>query len=1818
MISDDAAAPGESEIHWSAGTLNRDPYLVFTAPADGVYYIGVSGFGNDRYDPRSSGVGTSDPADITVFNGEVYFTAYTPATGRELWKLNAAGVPVLVADIHATGSSDPAELTVFNNELFFTADTPQAGRELWKLTADGVVSQVVDVFANGSSNPTDLTVYNNALYFAAFTTASGRELWKTTAGGVATEVADIDPFSSSNPADLLVFNNELYFSASSPTFGRELWKVNAAGVATNVVDLEPNGSSEPAGMTVFNGELYFSATTLLTGRELWRVNATGLPSQAAEINPLASSDPADLQVFNNALYFAATSPVSGRELWQLDVFGNTALAADIHPSGSSDPASLEVFENELYFSAQGSQGGRELWKLTAAGAASQVTELEPNGSADPTELKAAGGALYFSAFTTASGRELWRLTSAGAVSQVADLDQSQRVEGSTGRYEIEILRPWNSNGLVTESYARTGDSNLFRDQGQLIIRDSFISDSAEYGIVVQAAPRDNRGAAIPGPVRNLATVNTERLVPGTTITNNVLAYNRSGGIRFSGDVPEPIDPTIPIDPDDPTTIPVPAPRQPAAVPFGRVLNNTIYGADRNAFRLVPVDIVFAIDTTGSMTDDVQAIREHFADFDAALRFAGIDPHYGLVTFPGGTATPAQIQDITDFTTFTDPEGPFQTFTVPAGGAKEYGSLALREALNDVDPETTFSFRPETQIMTVLVTDEEDDSTLADFNAALNAFWVNSAIFFGITLNPDLPNDVDSPTNNTDARYGELARRTGGEVFDIAAFALDPQPFFEGFVDALSGVLVGPGTTGILVENSASPTLLNNIVVALETGIHIDDTSLTTVVGGTVYQDNETDAIGIVTESFPLRVASGVTLFRDPYFGNFYPSANSPIIDSSVDALEDRQSMTQVSQPLGIAPSPIATPNHDALGQLRTDDPAVAPPPGLGENVFKDRGALDRADFTRPQASLVLPLDNGADDLDPSLTLVNLASGSLDRFSIQLGDAQPPLFGSGLDNMTVSTDIVRVLQDDQELVRGQDYTVWYDSTNNLLHIVPLAGVWDLDSNYVIRLQNQDRFVIKARSGEQIHDGEQFRLADEYGNVFTFEYDTGYILTVPESYAIQVPAQGGAPGGVADGDTVTVDVSLTSPTGTVTTISETIEFDSNGAVADENNLIITFTAASAQGELADALVRALRDAGLGLTPANAGNGLVQLGADGSQTLTIASDTLAELGGPVAVVDGDIFVIDNGSRLFLFEFSTDGFAGLGRIPVPFTMSQTNLQIAQALAQAVNGQAVGLTARNLGDGRVQLGGDLNHQVDVSESSLILSGEPGVRLPFGIRIPTVAGGFQDLLEDGETLVVTDSTGRSITFELDNNNFWTPGNTPVPYTSTTTAHQLADTLAIRIRDAGLGLWPYNAGNGVVILGGEGYSLDLTETGLAQVGISGLPGAMAIPVSPSAAFSEADVAAATAAAIDDLRLPGIDAAVDPATLEVNVTGAAALSGSGVQFQGAVRDLAGNALSPNQDNGETRFTVYMGVGMDFGNAPSPYPTLREDDGARHAILTGFSLGATVSIDANGQPTTSDGRDISDNDGVVFDPTTPLVPNRNFNVTVTTRGIVNDVVPFGVLSAWIDFNRDGDWLDTGEQILTNVVLNKSLLDQNGAITFKNLTVPAWAVPGETYVRFRLSTEGGSSSTGEAPAGEVEDYRVSIFVNPWQNPINQYDVNNDGGVSPIDALLLINYINANPASINVPLPLPKPAGFPFYDVTGDGYADARDVLGVINEINRLNTQLDSEGESLPAAMAVADGNHLDDVLRSDEPWLDILDDVHRSLGGGLAVDAVFADLGV
>jgi hypothetical protein len=88
-----------------------------------------------------------------------------------------------------------------------------------------------------------------------------------------------------------------------------------------------------------------------------------------------------------------------------------------------------------------------------------------------------------------------------------------------------------------------------------------------------------------------------------------------------------------------------------------------------------------------------------------------------------------------------------------------------------------------------------------------------------------------------------------------------------------------------------------------------------------------------------------------------------------------------------------------------------------------------------------------------------------------------------------------------------------------------------------------------------------------------------------------------------------------------------------------------------------------------------------------------------------------------------------------------------------------------------------------------------------------------------------------------------------------------------------------------------------------------------------------------------------------------------------------------------------------------------------------------------------------------------------------------------------------------------------------------------------------------------------------------PWQNEANAVDANADGSVSPLDALVIINYLNEHgPGTLITP---PPTAIVIFYDTNGDGSVSPVDALIVINLLNAVPLASESvigEGEFFPS----------------------------------------------
>jgi GEVED domain/Bacterial Ig domain len=214
-------------------------------------------------------------------------------------------------------------------------------------------------------------------------------------------------------------------------------------------------------------------------------------------------------------------------------------------------------------------------------------------------------------------------------------------------------------------------------------------------------------------------------------------------------------------------------------------------------------------------------------------------------------------------------------------------------------------------------------------------------------------------------------------------------------------------------------------------------------------------------------------------------------------------------------------------------------------------------------------------------------------------------------------------------------------------------------------------------------------------------------------------------------------------------------------------------------------------------------------------------------------------------------------------------------------------------------------------------------------------------------------------------------------------------------------------------------------------------------------------------------------------------------SDVAVAGSYENLgtADGELPGSQAASASDFSHYYGQDMilDWGDAPAPYPTGLAANGANHLLPSVVYLGACVDSELDGQPSAAaDGDDLGagattsgtcavtddDEDGVTF--LDPLVAGGTVDIEVVASAPCT-------LTAFVDFNVDGDWTDPTDVLFP---LGAPLTSGVNALTF---SVPADAVGGTTFARFRCTTdtppEGGAfGPQGAAADGEVEDYAVVI----------------------------------------------------------------------------------------------------------------------------------------
>jgi ELWxxDGT repeat protein len=441
-----------------------------------------------------TGANSFKPNALTGVNGVVYFSAFDPVNGRELWRSDgtAAGTFMLRDIIPGTISSEPAELAAVNNTLYFSASDGKSGRELWKTdgTLVGTV-RVKDIAAGTTgSSPTNLVNVGGTLYFSANDGDSGRELWKSdgTSGGTVRVKDILVGTGSADPADLISMNGTLYFAATDGVSGRELWKSNGTAAGTILVKDIYSGptDSNPVELISVSGILYFA-----THGGLWKSNGTNAGTV------LISGDffegPWELTNVNGTIFFSAWGASGeeweGIELWKSNgTAAGTVLVKNIEPYyynrwydyHSSFPSELTNVNGTLYFAATKTddQSGRELWKSdgTATGTVMAADlfpgtyeiEYRPYGpqgeypnDGNPSNLINVNGTLYCTTYEGLWKREGTGIVLLKATSQASNLANVNGTLFLAVRDDMGGTELWKSNGVATGTVAvKTNPSSI--------------------------------------------------------------------------------------------------------------------------------------------------------------------------------------------------------------------------------------------------------------------------------------------------------------------------------------------------------------------------------------------------------------------------------------------------------------------------------------------------------------------------------------------------------------------------------------------------------------------------------------------------------------------------------------------------------------------------------------------------------------------------------------------------------------------------------------------------------------------------------------------------------------------------------------------------------------------------------------------------------------------------------------------------------------------------------------------------------------------------------------------------------------------------------------------------------------------------------------------------------------------------------------------------------------------------------------------------------------------------------------------------------------
>ncbi|MGB1019372.1 MAG: ELWxxDGT repeat protein [Chitinophagales bacterium] len=163
----------------------------------------------------------SEPDNFIVVENTLYFKV----SGGDLWKTDGTNAGTVLV----TNSFNVFDMISFKDVLYFVGDNGSVGREIYNIDAAGLPQLVKDVQTgpnSGLGTSENFEVHGSMLYFSAILPFADAKLWQTDGTEVGTMEVPNAPSILSDPEYMYSSGNKLFFAASDYSAGgtgTELW-----------------------------------------------------------------------------------------------------------------------------------------------------------------------------------------------------------------------------------------------------------------------------------------------------------------------------------------------------------------------------------------------------------------------------------------------------------------------------------------------------------------------------------------------------------------------------------------------------------------------------------------------------------------------------------------------------------------------------------------------------------------------------------------------------------------------------------------------------------------------------------------------------------------------------------------------------------------------------------------------------------------------------------------------------------------------------------------------------------------------------------------------------------------------------------------------------------------------------------------------------------------------------------------------------------------------------------------------------------------------------------------------------------------------------------------------------------------------------------------------------------------------------------------------------------------------------------------------------------------------------------------------------------